>query len=178
MSFLDDPIKAKRAFWISFILLLVFFLSTVILGFLFYQSYKNYKALKTENQRLTNLPTPSPSVSASSNANIDDLTKENLDLKLEKMNLEKQIADDKTKDEKAKAYNDFFKYMNSIIVAHNGFDGWTEAEYLTARGKAEATGDGSFVSTIDWAWHDTNTAALDRLIKVWTSIDQGIGNNL
>jgi len=178
MSFLDDPIRAKRAFWISFYLLLLFFLSTVILGFLFYQSYINYRTLKTENQFLTNKPTPSPSVSASSSTNIDDLTKENLDLKLEKMNLEKQIADDKTKDEKAKAYNDFFKYLNSVIMAHNGFEGWTEAEYQTARTKAEATKDGSFVSTIDWAWHDTNTPPLDRLIRVWTSIDQGIGNNL
>ncbi len=178
MSFLDDPIRAKRAFWTSFSLLILFFFSSVFLGFLFYQSYTNYQTLKTENQRLTNKPTPSPSVSASSDMSIADLTKENLDLKLEKMNLEKQIADDRTRDEKVKAYNDFFKYLNSVILAHNGFEGWTEAEYQTARTKAEATKDSSFVSTIDWAWHNTDTPPLDRLIRVWTSIDQGIGNNL
>jgi len=177
MSFLEDPIKTKRAFWISFSLLLVFFISTAVLGFLFYQSYKNYKALKEENQRLVSLPSPSPTISASPGSQTD-LLKENTDLKLEKMKLEKQIADDEAKDAKAKAYNDFFKYLNSVIMAHNGFEGWTEAEYQEAYRKAEATGDGNFVSVIEWAWHDTNTSQLDRLIKVWTLIDQGIGNNL
>jgi len=177
MSFLEDPIKTKRAFWISFVLVLVFFISTTVLGFLFYQSYKNYQALKEENQRLASLPSPSPTISVSPSSGTD-LLKENMDLKLENQTLKKDLADKNAKTAKAKAYNDFFKYMNSVIMAHNGFDGWTEAEYLTARGKAEATGDGTFVSTIDWAWHDTNTAPLDRLIKVWTSIDQGIGNNL
>ena len=79
---------------------------------------------------------------------------------------------------KARTYNDFFKYLNDITQVHNGYTGWTEAEYQTGRSKAEATGDGNFVSVIDWAWTATSTPQIDRMIKVWTAIDEGIGSNL
>ena len=174
MSFVDDPIKLRRAFWVTLSLLIVFFLSTVALGFFSYQSVKKYQSLYDENLRLTTsvLPTPTPSATAST------LDQENADLKLENHTLEEQLAAKNTKIAKAKTYNDFFQYMNSVIEAHNGFDGWTEAEYQIAYNKAQATGDNAFTGVVDAAWHDADGDPTTRILRVLKTINEGIANNL
>lgn len=187
MALLDDPSKTKKAFWLVVALLIVLTAASVILALLYRDSNLKYKNLVEENKRLSNQPTssptaspkasptPSPTASSSSQA---DLLKENADLKSENQNLKNTLADKNAKTAKAKAYNDFFKYLNDVTQAHNGYTGWTEAEYQTARGKAEATGDNNFVSIVDLAWAASSTPQIDRLIKVWKAIDEGIGNNL
>lgn len=196
MSFLEDLSKTKKAFWLVLSLSIIFFISNLILGFLLVNSNRNYSKLKEENKRLANSstpsPTPSPSPTASSSAKSvspsptttasaaseAELLKENTDLKLANQNLQNTVNDKSTKMAKAKTYNEFFKYLNDVTEAHNGYTGWTEAEYHIARTKAEATGDGNFVTIVDTAWTATGTSVIDRMIKLWSAIDEAIGSNL
>lgn len=187
MALLEDPLKTKKAFQLAGALLIVLTAASVILGLLYRDNNLKYKNLEEESKRLLNQPTssptaspqasptPSPTASSSSQA---DLLKENTDLKLENQNLKNTIADKDAKMAKAKTYNDFFKYLNDVTETHNGYTGWTETEYQTAKVKAEATGDGNFVTIVELAWTATSVPQIDRLIKVWNSIDEGIGSNL
>ena len=96
----------------------------------------------------------------------------------EKGELEEQIKTTNDKLAKIKAYNEFFKYLNYVIEIHEGFSGWTEAEYQTARTKAQATGDQDFVDLIDWAWNEESVDPLIRIIKVLKAIVSGIESGL
>ena len=51
---------------------------------------------------------------------------------------------------------------------------WTDDEYDTARNKAQATGNNSFVETIDWAWNEKTVDPVTRMIGVWKAITEGI----
>lgn len=79
---------------------------------------------------------------------------------------------------KANNYNDFSKYLTSVIKTHSGFSGWTDAEFAVAKTKAEAAGNASFVSTINWAWYEITVPQLDRAIRVWEETAAGIQDSL
>lgn len=79
---------------------------------------------------------------------------------------------------KANTYNDFSKYLTSVIKAHSGFTGWTDAEFAIAKTKAEATANTNFVSTINWAWYEVSVPSIDRVIRVWEETATGIESSL
>ena len=102
------------------------------------------------------------------------LSIQNASLKTENETLTAKTA----KMAKAKAYNDVLAYIVQLVQAHNGLNGWTEAEYQAGRTKAVATGDQSFIDIIDWAWNNQAIDQVERLTKVLDAIADGIGNNL
>ena len=79
---------------------------------------------------------------------------------------------------KALAYTDFFEYLNSITTAHNGYSGWTSAEFANGRALAQATGDASFVTVVEESWEHDTAPQLPRLLSVWEAIRQGIESAL
>jgi cell division protein FtsB len=178
MSFLDDPRKAKVAFIVTLCLLILFFLTSGVLGYFYYQKYNENKKLagdynsiksqlegtnKNESKQVSDLK-----------KQIEDLTKTNSSLTSENNTLKSQNADYKAKQAKVSAYNEFFIYMNQVIEIHNGFTGWTDAEFQVGKQKAEATGDASFVSDVNWAWYETSVPVEQRLLKVLKDIAAGI----
>jgi len=166
----DDPKKAKIAFITTLVIAIIFFLGSGVLGYMYYDKYNDHRDLKEKYSDLKEIT-------------LSDLEKENEELQgqvdtltEEKLALEEQI---KTKDvgiAVANAYNEFHKYMNQVIQTHNGFDGWTDAEYQIARRKAQATGSNTFVNTVDTAWNRTDIDPLTRLLNVWKGIVSGIEN--
>ena len=106
------------------------------------------------------------------------LSAENAQLTKDKSSLTAENAALKAGKAKALAYNEFFKFLNTVIETHNGFTGWTDAEFQTGKSKAEATGDISFVSTINWAWYETGIDPDTRVMRVWKEIVSGIQNAL
>ena len=175
MEFINDPVKSKRVFILMLSLTIFFFLVGGALGYLYYQKFKNYQSLKSENENLKNQIASS---SEELKKEIEGLQKDKTALEKENKTLTDQAASDKTKDAKIKAYNDFFKYLNSVIEVHNGFNGWTDAEYQAGRKYAQATGDNNFVSLIDWAWNRKDIDQTTRVIAVWKAIAAGIEGNL
>ncbi len=76
------------------------------------------------------------------------------------------------------AYNNFDDYFHNVIVAHGGFDGWTQAEYEHAHDLAEATGDSSFVDIVEYAWNNEDIDPVIRITAVMKGIIDGINANL
>ena len=168
MALFDDPRKAKLAFVLTLVFAIIFFLGCVGLGYFFYTKYSAYKDLSSKYNKLKN----------QNQSTVEELKAQNKTLTDENTALKGQIT---TKDAglaKIKAYNEFFKYENYVIKLHNGFTGWTDAEYRTARTKAQGTGDSSFVSLIDWGWNRTDIDPTTRAIAVWEAIAKGIESGL
>ena len=88
--------------------------------------------------------------------------------------LQKQIADYKAGMTKIAAYKEFLKYYNQIIEIHNGYTGWTDAEFQVGKTKAEATGDTDFVSIVNQAWYETSVDPTTRIIRVNKAIVTGL----
>jgi len=174
MNFINDPIKAKRVFIIFLVLSIIFFMASAILGYLYYKERKDLKAANSDKQNLTNQINDLKKTSA----NLDSIAKENTTLKSSNASLDKENQSYKSKISNANAYNDFFKYLNSVITAHGGFSGWTDAEFQQAKSLAEKTGDATFVSDVNWAWYEISVPQMDRALKIWNDIASGIENSL
>ena len=166
----DEPKKAKTAFIITLVFAIIFFLGSGVLGYMFYEKYNDHKNLKDKYSDLKEIT-------------LSDLEKENEDLQtqIDTLTKEKTALQKTNKEMKdgiavANAYNEFCKYMTQIIDVHNGFTGWTDAEYQVGRTKAQATGSTSFVNTVDWAWNRTDIDPVTRVIGVWNAIATGISN--
>lgn len=185
MEFVNDPRKAKIAFVITLIFAIFFFLASGTLGYFYWQKMKSSNDLSTSKQ----------SVEAKLKTAEDSLTKANTDLTtanaelaaLESSSsasgqsissLQKQVADYKAGMTKITAYKEFLKYYNSIIEAHNGYTGWTDAEFQVGKTKAEATGDTSFVSLVNWAWYETTVDVTTRIIRVNKAIVSGLESGI
>ncbi len=182
MQFVNDPRKAKIAFVLTLIFAIFFFLSTGVLGYFYWQKMKGYNDLSSAKQK----------VEASLNEKLktaeDNLAKANSEIATLKSSssasgnsissLEKQVADYKAGMAKITAYKEFLKYYNSVVETHNGYTGWTDAEFQIAKTKAEATGDTDFVSTVNWAWYETSIDPITRIIKankaIVTGLERGI----
>jgi len=151
-----------------------------VLGYLYYKSQKAKKDLNSQNETLLGqlgsaLVSPSPTATSSE---LVALQSRVTTLEKEKSNLEGQISSLKSKIKKANAYNEFYKYLNSVIETHSGYTGWTDAEFETGKQKAEATGDAPFVSTVNWAWYETSVPPYDRVLRTQKEIASGIENAL
>ena len=162
------PTKPNKALIFVIIVSVLLLIASLILGYFYINAFKENKKLANEKQQLISerdKQTPTPSEDEKT------LLQENNDLK-------NDIKDYQSKISKASAYNDFFKYLNSVIETHAGFSGWTEAEFSVGRGKAEATGDTNFVSLIDRAWHSEAVAPFTRVLDVLKAIEGGIETSL
>lgn len=189
MNFVNDPRKSKNVFIIMLVIAIVLFVGLVVLGYLFYQKNKSYNNLEAERKALQQ---EQSLISKDTVNQIKTLTAENTSLKKENANLTTENTSLKKENEdlaavnkekaakmaKASTYNDVLAYLVQIVQAHNGLDGWTEAEYQAGRTKAQATGDQTFVDLIDWAWNSTTIDQVERLTKVLDSISDNIGNNV
>lgn len=168
MSIFADPRKAKIAFVLVLIFMIIFLAGGGVLGYFYYKKNVESYDLFLENRDLK----------GQQEIDAAKLEKQVKTLTDEKTALEKQVNDNKAGSAKIKAYNEFSKYLNSVIEVHGGYSGWTEAEYQTARTKAQATGDSSFVTTIDWAWHRTDIDPTTRMIRVLKEVAEGIDSGL
>jgi len=123
-------------------------------------------------------PSPSPSATSSLSAAYEKLKKEKdaLQIKLDEAN--SNLDSKNSAIATANAYNDFLEYMTQVIDTHDGFSGWTDAEYQIGREKAEATGNSSFVDRIDWAWHETSVDPVERVVQVYRDVVNGISSAL
>jgi len=189
MEFINDPRKSKNVFILMLVVSVVLFLGLALMGYFYWQKNKAYNQLLTEKKALED---EQSLLSKDTVTQVKELTaennllkKENEKLKTENTNLIKENEslsagnkENESKMAKAKAYNDVLAYLVQIIQAHNGLNGWTEAEYQAGRQKAQATGDQSFVDLIDWAWNNQAIDQIERLTKVMDAIADGIGNNL
>ncbi len=183
---LADP-KHRLIFIITIIVL-----SAIIFTVIGYFGAKNvFEAREELNPSPTSTATISQTASLTAASSpqtspAPDKTSEELDkLRQEKSDIQKQL-DEKTNELSSKnagmatieAYNNFLEYMTHVIDAHDGFSGWTEAEYQIAREKAEATGNDEFVNTVDTAWNDTSIDVTTRVINVYRGIINGIRSGI
>ena len=178
MEFVNDPIKSKKVFILMLCLAIAFFIASGALGYLYYAKNRDYKNLNTAKQLLEEKSKSLEDLQKQ----VEDLTKTNETLTAENKKLKTDISDQSSaqaaKVKKAKAYNDVMRYFSSVIKAHNGFDGWTDAEYQTGRVKAQATLDTAFVNTVDWAWNRQDINVVDRVVGFWNAVSDGIDNSL
>ena len=164
----DIPSKSsKKILIVPLILIGVLFVGFIVLGYFYYSKLGQYKTAISERNGLK--------------TELEAKTKELDEVKGSMPDtgpIEEQIINYKAKIGKAQTYNDFFKYLNSVIEIHNGFTGWTDAEYQTGRGLAQKAGDSSFLGVVDNAWNNQQQPVTDRMVSVWKSIQKGIENSL
>lgn len=156
------------------------------LGYLYFQELKTsndlsdkYMGLSDEHSKLNSdyldLSSSSASSSAKLNKQIKALQKENTSLEKENKASEKEYEESSNK---VKAYTALLAYFNSIVRKHKGFNGWTNAEYLHAKGLAQATGDSGIVSKTDWAWNRKDVDSITRVTGWLDEVVAGINNSL
>jgi len=164
----DVSSKPSKKVLIVFIVIIgVLLVGIAVLGYLYFSRVRQYNSLVSEKEQLQ--------------VQLDAKTKELEEAQGSMPNtgpLEEQIADYEAKIAKAQTYNEFYKYLNSVIEIHNGFTGWTDAEYQIGRGLAQKIGNSSFVAVVDNAWNNQQQPVPDRLISVWKAIAQGIETSL
>jgi cell division protein FtsB len=155
-------------------LILILIAGNGVLGFLYYKKVNAYKSLKDEKQALEEDKEDTRSDLESENT---ELESENAELLEEKTTLEEEVADYEEKQETIKAYNDFNAYVYYVIGIHGGFINLTDAEYQTAKSKAEATGDADLVAAVDSAWNDKSISQMIRFVNVMNAAIEGIDEN-
>ena len=177
-----------------FIVLIITLVATSgVFGYLYYKKYEEYKALTTEKARVEQaLEDEKQKTAADYQAQIDEqeeeitsLTEDNETLEGEKETLEgeKTTLEDSVSSYLAKLakigkYINFLDYVYYVVGVHNGFNNLTDAEYQTAKAKAQATGDSNLVTTVDTAWNDVGGDQMVRFLNVVTAAQNGIKANL
>jgi hypothetical protein len=178
-----DPVKKFRiVFWVTFSVLVLI----IAAGVFYYFKIDDWKEklVASKDQKIafqvTDLANQAKLLEETGGTAKDKeaLVAENTLLTKDKASLTAENTALKAGRAKALAYNEFFKYLNTVIETHNGFTGWTDAEFQIGRTRAEATGDISFVSTVNWAWYETSINPTTRVIRAWKEIVSGIQNAL
>ena len=171
-GFFADPKKAKGIFITFLILTIVFFLAAAALGYLYFKKNKDLKKSNQENQVV-----------------IDQLKKDKTDLEKQVADAKKETEDLKNSSKQSsetaankqtiiKAYTEILTYFAQVVENHNGFDGWTDAEYQHAREIAKATQSPEFLATVDWAWNQKTVSVMERVVRFLKEISVGINDNL
>ena len=174
MEFVNDPRRAKIAFVLTLCFAIFFFLSSGLLAYFYWQKTKGNHDLDSSKQKVEESLRTSEANLAKANSELTAL-KASTDASGKSISsLDKQITDYKTGMAKITAYKEFLKYYNSIIEIHNGYTGWTDAEFQVGKTKAEATGDTDFVSLVNWAWYETSVDVTTRIIRVNKAIVAGL----
>ena len=165
----------------------------VVLGYLYFLELKSsddlsnkYRELSDQYSRLNEDYLSLVSISSSSSADLKKQAEkiqdanEILEKKIESAQEENEVLEKENKEslDKVKAYNTLLSYFSSVIKKHNGFDGWTNSEYLHAKGLAQATGDSGIVSKTDWAWNRKDIDPITRITGWLDEIVNGINNSL
>lgn len=171
MSVFDEPVRAKKTIIALLILFIFFFLVSLGVGYFAWDKYSDVKILKSEKD---NLSKQLDSATGDLQEQIKELEEEKSTLEEENSTLKEENAAYEERITQVDAYNAFFEYMTNVIAVHSGFSGWTEEEYQHAKGLAEKTGNSSFVSDVDWAWHNTSIDPVTRIVKVYRDIIAGI----
>ena len=174
MEFVNDPPKAKIAFVLTLIFAIFFFLASGVLGYFYWQKMRSYNDLADSKKKVEEQLKTAEDNLAKANAEITDLKTASSASGESISSLEKQLADYKAGMAKITAYKEFLKYYNSVIKAHNGYTGWTDAEFQIDKQKAEATGDTDFVSLVNWAWYDTSVDPTTRILRINDAIVTGL----
>lgn len=91
--------------------------------------------------------------------------------------LEEQVETYGQKITKIDAYNDVDKFIYDTILKHNGFTGWTQAEYNTVKAMADKIGDKELSASLYSGWYDRNGLPVSRFSRVMLAIIDGIGDN-
>lgn len=172
-----DPVKRFRiVYWASIGVLV---LAIVAGGYYFFQldSWKE-SVVASKDEKIATLEANLQSKTNELESATASAGESQQSLATEKSQLESENSALKAKASKALAYNEVFKYMTGVIKTHNGFTGWTDAEFQVGKTKAEATGSTAFVSTINWAWYETSVTPNERVIRVWEEMASGIENAL
>ena len=199
----QDPKKSKTLSFVSVgILCLALVVVTVVLGYLFYRSYTEANdladdktALIEENQKLKEQVGELQGELLDEGAcleevdeletQVEELEKENATLKEENTSLKNEndalkvrVADYQARMAQVGRYNALHRYIYEVIVAHDGFSGWTEAEYQVGYSIAVSTGDTSLINAVDNAWHNLDGDPIARFASVMWEIIEGINENL
>jgi len=177
---IDLSIPKHRLIFIIVILVVAAIVFTII-GY--YGAKSAFEARQLDaSPTVTISPTPTVTASISpvskTSSDIEKLRAEVADLQKQLNEKNTALASKEAGMSTITAYNDFLEYMTQVIDAHDGFSGWTEAEYQIGREKAQATGNSGFVSTVDSAWHDTATDPVVRVVNVYRGIIDGIKGGL
>jgi len=179
---LNDPAKAKRWVWIEFVIAILLLATSGFFTFLYYGandngiwkegliSDKDQEIAQLEKQ-IGSLTTEKDAISSTAEGEKGTLAEQNAALIADKAALEAKIVE-------ANTYNNFLKHMNTVVETHNGFTGWTDAEFQTGNAIAATTGDTTFVNLINWAWYETSVSATERVIAVWKAIASGVETSL
>ena len=189
MFSVEDPIKLRNTTKVLFVILIIFFLGSGVLGYFYYQKIKKINDLSKEiiaiedqkNQETAKLQKQIDELTGSGKLSADStsaLKKESDQLKLDKKSLQDQITALNAKIAQANTYNEMFKYYNQVIETHGGFTGWTDAEFQTGRVLAEKTGNASYVNTVNWAWYETSVPPFDRALRFQKETATGVENSL
>lgn len=171
-GFFDNPKKAKTAFTIVLIFMIIFFLAAAVLGYFYWKKNNSYNNSNQEKQTQIDQLNKNK---ADLEKRITDLTKENEDLK----NLSQKSSDEAAnKITIIKAYTEILTYFAQVLATHNGFTGWTDAEYQHARNIAKKTQSSSFLATVDWAWNNITGDPAGKIARFLKEIASGINENL
>jgi len=171
----SDPVKSKKIFILMLVLTIMFFVGAGVLGYFYYEKFKAYKSLASDKQKLEDQLRNSSTTWQKKN---NDLEKDKAQLQKDKKTLQDQIAADRAKIDKAKAYLETLVYVNQLIADHGGLVGWTEAEFQEGRRIAETTGDSSYVDLVDWCWNRRDINQITRLTRFYKASTDGISSNL
>ena len=179
-----DPVKKFRiVFWVTFSVLVL----VIAVGCYYFFNLDAWKeqVIADKNQKITqeasDLLTKTKLLAdagSQSSKDKETLAAENAQLTKDKDALTAENASLKATKAKALAYNEVFKHVNSVIETHNGFDGWTDAEFQAGKVKAEATGNTTYVSTINWCWYDHSVDQLTRALRFWKETATNIESSL
>lgn len=181
----------KRLIIFLIIFLVISFITSGVLIYLYYKQRKEANSLKDTSASLTaqvsSLEEQLADASLSSSEYLDSIDqldsdleeqeKDNNDLKADKAQLQEEIDDYEQKQANIKAYNDFFSYLHYLINLR-GFDDYTEAEYNTAIAKAQATGDQGLVDAVNALASAPVGERTDEFATVLNEVTTGINDNL
>lgn len=177
----EEPSTRKKGFPLKKLLLISFtfliLLATAILAYLYITKRENYDSLLFGKLNLEDEKRNLEQENDTLRQEKKDLEEEIVTLEEQNTTLEAEVEDYKAKQAQIKAYNDFDEYVFYVVGIHGGFINLTEAEYQTARTKAEATGDQDLVAAVDSAWNDTHISQIIRFVNVMNEVIGGIDEN-
>ena len=158
--------------------MIVSLISATVLGLLYYKKSGDYRNLNNKCDNLSSQVKKLENQVSTTSAELKRVSTGAASLQAQVTSLQDQLAACQAKSAKVKAYTAVISYVSGIIKIHNGFDGWTDAEYQKGRSLAQATGDTNFVNTIDWAWNRKDLDQMTRFTGFLNALVTGIDNAL
>ena len=175
----NQEVKSKKVFLIVLsALLAASLIGNAALGYLYYKKTTDNKDLNDKCNSLTQEVKKLQSQVSTTSAELKRLSTSSAALQDQVTSLQDQLTACQAKSAKVKTYTAVVSYVSGVIKAHNGFDGWTDAEYQKGRSLAQATGDQNFIGTIDWAWNRKDIDQMTRFTGFLNALVTGIDNAL